>query len=101
MTRGCDDTPLLTDAARPASIQVDVNNPGLLADITSSMTTADRDSLQSVLDTLDVQDRLAQALRLLKIELEQVCDAAVALTDAYNIASRGHVVITRRCLAAC
>ena len=31
-----------------ALTQVDVNNPGLLADITASMTTADRDSLQNV-----------------------------------------------------
>lgn len=31
-----------------ALTQVDVNNPGLLADITASMTTADRDSLQTV-----------------------------------------------------
>ena len=51
--------------------QVNVQNPAHLADITTSMTTADRNSLQSVLETLDVQDRLSQALRLLKIELEQ------------------------------
>mmetsp|Transcript_28692 Transcript_28692/g.58705 ORF Transcript_28692/g.58705 Transcript_28692/m.58705 type:complete len:978 (+) Transcript_28692:88-3021(+) len=51
--------------------QVDVSNPGLLADITTSMTTADRESLQKVLECLDVQERLSQTLRLLKIELEQ------------------------------
>jgi len=51
--------------------QVNVQNPAHLADITTSMTTSDRESLQSVLETLDIQDRLAQALRLLKIELEQ------------------------------
>lgn len=51
--------------------QVDVSNPGLLADITTSMTTADRGSLQKVLECLDVQERLSQTLRLLKIELEQ------------------------------
>jgi endopeptidase La len=51
--------------------QVNVQNPAHLADITASMTTSDRESLQSVLETLDVQDRLAKSLRLLKIELEQ------------------------------
>jgi len=51
--------------------QVNVQNPAHLADITTSMTTSDRESLQAVLETLDVQDRLAKALRLLKIELEQ------------------------------
>ena len=51
--------------------QVNVQNPAHLADITTSMTTSDRESLQSVLETLDIHDRLAKALRLLKIELEQ------------------------------
>jgi len=51
--------------------QVNVQNPAHLADITTSMTTSDRGSLQSVLEEFDIQDRLAKALRLLKIELEQ------------------------------
>lgn len=51
--------------------QVNVQNPAHLADITTSMTTSDRGSLQSVLEEFNIQDRLAKALRLLKIELEQ------------------------------
>jgi len=51
--------------------QVNVQNPAHLADITTSMTTSDRESLQSVLETLDIQERLEKALRLLKIELDQ------------------------------
>mmetsp|Transcript_13202 Transcript_13202/g.46246 ORF Transcript_13202/g.46246 Transcript_13202/m.46246 type:complete len:924 (+) Transcript_13202:98-2869(+) len=51
--------------------QVTIQNPSHLADITASMTTADRSSLQEILECLDIQDRLTKTLNLLKVELEQ------------------------------
>ncbi len=45
-------------------------NPGLLADLSVSITSATRDELQQILETLDVEKRLEEALYLLRKELD-------------------------------
>ncbi len=46
------------------------DNPFRLADFAASLTTADADELQQVLETVDINNRLGKALVLLKKELE-------------------------------
>lgn len=50
--------------------KLDVNNPYRLADFTASMTTADGEELQAVLNAEDLEERLSRALVLLKKERE-------------------------------
>ncbi len=51
--------------------QVDVNSPRELADFSASLTTADADSLQGVLEEKSLEARLLKVLELLKRELAQ------------------------------
>ncbi|KAF3361742.1 Lon protease [Chlamydiales bacterium STE3] len=48
----------------------DFTEPGKLADFAVALTTASREELQEVLETLDVQGRIDKALLLLKKELD-------------------------------
>lgn len=48
----------------------DFTEPGKLADFAVALTTASRDELQEVLETLDIQGRIDKALVLLKKELD-------------------------------
>lgn len=50
--------------------QINVNQPGMLADFSVSMTTSSGLELQEVLEILDVKERLEQVLVLLKKETE-------------------------------
>eukprot|EP00871_Galdieria_phlegrea_P002442 jgi/Galph1/3199/GphlegSOOS_G1838.1 len=49
---------------------VDVNNPYQLADLGASLTSADPQSLQEVLEAVRLEERLTKTLNLLKTELE-------------------------------
>ncbi|MFA6915156.1 MAG: endopeptidase La [Parachlamydiales bacterium] len=68
----------------------DFTEPGKLADFAVALTTASREELQSVLETLDIQKRLEKTLELLKKEhdisvlqhsISQKIDATVAKTQ--------------------
>ena len=48
----------------------DFTEPGRLADFAVALTTATRQELQEVLETLNIQDRIGKALVLLKKELD-------------------------------
>lgn len=48
----------------------DFTEPGKLADFAVALTTASREELQDVLDTLDISERINKALILLKKELD-------------------------------
>lgn len=48
----------------------DFTEPGRLADFSCALTTATREELQTILETLDVQMRIDRALMLLKKELD-------------------------------
>lgn len=48
----------------------DFTEPGKLADFAVALTTASREELQDVLETLDIQGRIDKALSLLKKELD-------------------------------
>ncbi len=50
--------------------QVNVNQPGMLADLSASMTTSSGEELQKILEILDVRERIEQVLVLLKKEME-------------------------------
>ncbi len=50
--------------------QVNVNQPGMLADLSASMTTSSAEELQTILEILDVRERIEQVLVLLKKEME-------------------------------
>ena len=50
--------------------QINVNQPGMLADFSVSMTTTSGPELQKVLETLNVKERLEEVLVLLKKETE-------------------------------
>jgi ATP-dependent Lon protease len=50
--------------------QVDVNQPGMLADLSASMTTTSGPELQRILELIDVPERIEQVLVLLKKEVE-------------------------------
>ncbi len=50
--------------------RINLNDPGSLADFSSSMTTSSGEELQKVLETRSVQQRLEKALVLIKKELE-------------------------------
>jgi len=50
--------------------QINVHDPGVLADFAASMTTASRDELQQILEERHVRRRIEQALILLKKELD-------------------------------
>ena len=50
--------------------QVDVNQPGMLADLSASMTTTSGQELQRILELIDVPNRIEQVLVLLKKEIE-------------------------------
>jgi ATP-dependent Lon protease len=50
--------------------QIDVHDPGVLADFAAAMTTASGEELQEVLATRSVRKRIEQALILLKREIE-------------------------------
>ncbi len=50
--------------------QVDVNQPGMLADLSASMTTTSGPELQNILELIDVPKRIEQVLVLLKKEIE-------------------------------
>ena len=50
--------------------QVNVNQPGMLADLAASMTTSTALELQDILETLEIRDRIEKVLVLLKKELE-------------------------------
>lgn len=68
----------------------DFTEPGKLADFAVALTTASREELQDVLNTLDVHERINKALILLKKELDlsklqfnisQKIDAAISKTQ--------------------
>lgn len=68
----------------------DFTEPGKLADFAVALTTASREELQSILETLDIQKRLEKTLELLKKEhdisilqhsISQKIDATVAKTQ--------------------
>ena len=50
--------------------QASINQPGMLADFVASMTTADNDKIQLVLETFDTKPRLEKVLVMLKKEIE-------------------------------
>ncbi len=50
--------------------QVNVNQPGMLADLSASMTTSSGEELQAILEILDVKERIERVLVLLKKEIE-------------------------------
>ena len=50
--------------------RINLNDPGSLADFSSSMTTSSGEELQKVLETRNVRQRLEKALVLIKKELE-------------------------------
>ncbi|MBT4087264.1 MAG: AAA family ATPase, partial [Deltaproteobacteria bacterium] len=50
--------------------QVDVNQPGMLADLSASMTTTSGQELQRILELIDVPKRIEEVLVLLKNEVE-------------------------------
>lgn len=68
----------------------DFTEPGKLADFAVALTTASREELQAILETIDVQKRLEKTLELLKKELDitalqhsitQKIDAVVSKTQ--------------------
>ncbi len=68
----------------------DFTEPGKLADYAVALTTASKEELQSILETIDIQKRLERTLELLKKEhdisalqqsITQKIDAAVAKTQ--------------------
>jgi ATP-dependent Lon protease len=50
--------------------QVDVHQPGMLADLSASMTTSSGPELQQILEIIDIRQRVEQVLVLLKKEME-------------------------------
>jgi ATP-dependent Lon protease len=50
--------------------QVNVNQPGMLADLSASMTTSSAQELQEILEIMDVRERIEKVLVLLKKEIE-------------------------------
>ncbi|MBU2648041.1 endopeptidase La [bacterium] len=50
--------------------QVDVNEPGMLADLSASLTTTSGQELQQILDLVDINQRIEKVLVLMKKEVE-------------------------------
>ncbi|OQR95373.1 lon protease [Thraustotheca clavata] len=62
--------PLFKEHIQYFSQRIDINNPYLLADFAASITTADAEELQSVLEEMDCELRLKKALELVTKETE-------------------------------
>ncbi|KDO30302.1 ATP-dependent protease La [Saprolegnia parasitica CBS 223.65] len=62
--------PLFKEHIQYFSQRIDINNPFLLADFAASITTADAEELQSVLEEMDCERRLQKALELVTKETE-------------------------------
>ena len=62
--------PLHAEVIRLFLSRSSLDDPGQLADFAASLTTADGQELQKILETLDVRRRLDQTLVLLKKEIE-------------------------------
>uniref|UniRef100_M4B6H0 Lon protease homolog n=1 Tax=Hyaloperonospora arabidopsidis (strain Emoy2) TaxID=559515 RepID=M4B6H0_HYAAE len=62
--------PLFKDHMQYFSQRIDIHNPYKLADFAASVTSADSDELQQVMDELSCEARLKKALELITKELE-------------------------------
>ncbi|OQR93321.1 lon protease [Achlya hypogyna] len=62
--------PLFKEHIQYFSQRIDINNPFLLADFAASITTADAEELQAVLEEMDCERRLQKALELVTKETE-------------------------------
>lgn len=62
--------PLFSEEIKMFLSRTDWDNPGRLADFAANMTSASREELQEVLETLDVQKRLEKVLFLMRKELD-------------------------------
>ncbi|MFC1582098.1 endopeptidase La [Planctomycetota bacterium] len=62
--------PLISEELRLSLTETNVNEPGRLADFGASLTSADREDLQEILETFDIHARLKHVLALLKEEME-------------------------------
>uniref|UniRef100_A0AAV1TBY4 Lon protease homolog, mitochondrial n=1 Tax=Peronospora matthiolae TaxID=2874970 RepID=A0AAV1TBY4_9STRA len=62
--------PLFKDHMQYFSQRIDIHNPYKLADFAASVTSADGDELQQVMDELSCEARLKKALELITKELE-------------------------------
>ena len=62
--------PLYSEELRFFLSRFSPNEPSPLADFAASLTTATRDDLQDVLDTVDIRKRMEQVLVLIKKEME-------------------------------
>jgi ATP-dependent Lon protease len=61
--------PLYEEELRQFSSRFDVNEPNRLADFAASLTTANRENLQDILETFPIFERLKKVLTLLNREL--------------------------------
>ena len=62
--------PLFNEEMRLSLSESSVNEPGKLSDFAASLTSADKEDLQEVLELIDVNERLKRVLTLLKEETE-------------------------------
>ncbi|MFH1706415.1 MAG: endopeptidase La [Planctomycetota bacterium] len=62
--------PLFSEEIKLNLSENNINEPGRLADFAASLTTADKDDLEEVLETGDIRERLRRVLTLLKEETE-------------------------------
>lgn len=63
---------LISNEMRSALQNIDVSNPGVLADVAASLTASSTIELQAVLETLDVTERMRMVLLLLKKESDLI-----------------------------
>jgi len=62
--------PLYSDELKYFLNRFDPNEPSELADFAASLTTADKDSLQEILETVNLNARMDKVLKLIQKELE-------------------------------
>ncbi len=60
--------PLFSEQVKLLLSEININDPGKLADFACLMTTAEKEKLQEVLEAFDVKERLAKVILLLKQE---------------------------------
>ncbi len=62
--------PLFTEEMKISLSEANINEPGRLADFAASLTSAEKEKLQEILEAVDIKERLKLVLTLLKEETE-------------------------------
>jgi len=81
--------PLFGEELRVFLERSDINQPSLLADFAASMTSASKEDLQEVLETISLQRRMEQVVELLHREL-QIAKAQMEIRQHVEQEIQGH-----------